>query len=134
MAISVKRLEAMLNLRNAEENCAKIMHEAMAFANTKKIGPNLATFAEKKGIDLLPIYRDELSDRIRTALEVMDKAFGTCGVEYLRVRDDVYCENGVDYLNTGETYEPTICYDWKNGCWRCCSWGDLVENSHRSFE
>jgi len=135
MAISVKRLEAMLDLRNTPaENCAKIMHEAMVFANTKKIGPALEIYAEKIGADLLPVYRDKKADRIRIALEIMDKAWGSCGVEYLRAKNDVYCEQGIDYLNTGDTYIATICYDWARGCWRCCSWGDLVENSHRRFE
>ncbi|MCK9355522.1 MAG: hypothetical protein M0R22_00005 [Dehalococcoidia bacterium] len=135
MAISIKRLESMLELRNAnEENCAKIMHEAMVFANTKKIGPALEIYAEKIGADLLPVYRDKEGDRIRTALEIMDKAWGSCGVEYIRAKNDVYCERGIDYLNTGDTYSATVMYDWARGCWRCCSYGDFIETSHRSFE
>ena len=36
---------------------------------------------------------------------------GGFGVEYLRVRDDHFCERGVEYVNLGDFYGETVLYD-----------------------
>jgi hypothetical protein len=50
----------------------------------------------------------------------------TFGVEGFQIKNGDW----VEYLNTGDTYEPTICRI--NGAYRIACWGDIVEK-HGSF-
>ena len=46
---------------------------------------------------------------------------GSFGVEGFRLRDGTYC----DYLNTGDTYAPTLLH--VHGRYRVACWGDIAE-------
>jgi hypothetical protein len=65
-------------------------------------------------------------DRVQAALKIMDGALETFGVEGFSGRS-VYGHDGLSYLNTGDTYTPTVIYDYKSGTWKITSWGDMVE-------
>lgn len=75
-------------------------------------------------------YRN-YGERIRAAFQIMDVALETHGVEYLEPAD--YEAQGVDYLNTGDTYMATVVYDAKSQQWRITSWGDIVEANEYRF-
>jgi hypothetical protein len=63
-------------------------------------------------------------------LHVLDSIAETCGVEYIAHKDDTFHEvHGLEYLNTGETYTPTIVYDHSRKRYRVSSWGDIVERN-----
>lgn len=54
-------------------------------------------------------------------LHCLDALLGTFGVEAFQTRNGTW----VEYLNTGETYSPTIVR--MNGHYRIASWGDIAE-------
>lgn len=54
-------------------------------------------------------------------LHCLDALLGTFGVEAFQTRNGTW----VEYLNTGETYCPTIVR--MNGNYRIASWGDIAE-------
>lgn len=61
-------------------------------------------------------------------LHALNAAAETFGVEYIAHRDDTYHDTyGLEYLNTGDTYTPTLIFDHARHSWRVCSWGDVVE-------
>ena len=62
-------------------------------------------------------------------LHALNAAAETYGVEYIAHRDDTYRETyGLECLNTGDTYTPTLIFDHARGSWRVGSWGDVVES------
>ena len=68
---------------------------------------------------------------VRDALLAAEKRFtdtGTFGVESV-TECNGHDTNGVElcYLNTGDTYELTVCYDWNRQQFIIASWGDIVE-------
>jgi hypothetical protein len=54
-------------------------------------------------------------------LTCLDALGETCGVEAFQLRDGSYC----DYLNTGDTYTPTLLRF--RGNYRVACWGDIAE-------
>ena len=54
--------------------------------------------------------------------QAIDKLLCTHGIERLQDKKG----HIIDYLNTGDTYTPTICYDRLKGTLRITSWGDIV--------
>lgn len=54
-------------------------------------------------------------------LHCLDALLGTFGVEAFQTRNGTW----VEYLNTGETYSPTIVR--MHGNYRIASWGDIAE-------
>jgi len=65
---------------------------------------------------------------------VLNSIARTCGVEYLAaVPEDYRKANGVSYLNTGDTYAPTLCWDHDREKWIIFSWGDLVDSQPERF-
>jgi hypothetical protein len=71
------------------------------------------------------------------ALRAMDNAIDTYGVEYIPSHQDSLTDSryvyGLEYLNTGDPYIPTVIYDWGTGSWKIEAWGDIVERSPRRF-
>ena len=59
-------------------------------------------------------------------LHCLDALLGTFGIEAFQTRNGTW----VEYLNTGDTYAPTIIR--MNGHYRIASWGDIAE-SHGSL-
>jgi hypothetical protein len=61
-------------------------------------------------------------------LHVLDSIAETYGVEYIASKHDTFHEaRGFDYLNTGDSYTPTIVRDCVTGNYKVSSWGDIVE-------
>ena len=72
---------------------------------------------------------------VRDALLAAEKRFtdlGTFGVESI-TEINGHNTNGVElcYLNTGETYDLTICYDWNRQQFILACWGDIVEGTSK---
>lgn len=68
-------------------------------------------------------------------LEKVNAFVGACGVEYLASADnDPYTGTGVHYVNMGDTYIPTLCYDALTDRIFISCWGDIVEKNPRRFE
>lgn len=69
-------------------------------------------------------------------LEALNELLGGCGVEGIEHEDiyvDRYHGNFVaSYINTGDTYSPTILLDHVKNRWRLTSWGDFYESLSRS--
>ena len=56
------------------------------------------------------------------------------GVEYVPSKLDTYSRAvGLEYVNMGDTYRPTIIYDRMTKRFTCESWGGIVETQPRSF-
>jgi hypothetical protein len=61
-------------------------------------------------------------------LHVLDAIAETHGVEYIHSVKDTFTQaRGFDYLNTGDSYAPTIVRMAESGNYRVTSWGDIVE-------
>ena len=73
--------------------------------------------------------------QVDLALGAINKIMGGYGVVALTDNgwDTHYCNCGVLYVNMGDTYCPTVCYDTRKNHWMISSWGDLVENNPRRF-
>jgi|694.fasta_scaffold70168_11 hypothetical protein len=56
-------------------------------------------------------------------MECLDEVVGSYGVEGL--------DDGSLYLNTGDTYSPTLLYSARSGTIRLTTWGDYVEGGMR---
>ena len=67
---------------------------------------------------------------IHRTLERADKVLDGFGREYLTPSDG---GNGVDYVNMGDAYVPTLMFDYKTSRFVAASWGDLVERQPRRF-
>jgi len=66
---------------------------------------------------------------VHRTLERADEILGF-GREYLTPSDG---GNGVDYVNTGDTYTPTLMFDYEKSRFLLGSWGDLVERQPSRF-
>ncbi len=91
----------------------------------------------KEAKEIFQMRRDELellpagNDRVRECyhspstpdvrLHCLDALLETFGVEAFQTRNGTW----VEYLNTGDTYAPTIVR--MNGNYRIASWGDIAE-------
>lgn len=64
-------------------------------------------------------------------LAALDELLGTYGVEAIQPEgawvDRYYGSNVASYLNTGETYAPTLLLDHEQQRWKLTSWGDFLE-------
>lgn len=69
--------------------------------------------------------------RSEQSLAALDELLGTYGVEPISVEGawiDRYHGNIVaSYLNTGDTYSPTLLLDHGRGRWKLTSWGEWFE-------
>jgi len=106
---------------------AKIVRQAMQYAECGDFGPELQLYAG----DRLSTERS-YERRRATAFEIMDHVCETYGVEYIPSRQDNWTDGaaGLEYLNTGETYEVTVIYDLRSSAWRIDNWGDIVERDN----
>ena len=74
-----------------------------------------------------------MDDDVDFALERINTLLGGYGVEAIRDHDfsRYYGDIGLLYVNMGDTYTPTVCYDTRKEKWLVCSWGDIVEKDGR---
>jgi len=130
---SIKTIKTRLRWLNkthlGADLAAKVLREAMQFADTGKEGKTFAAYA-----DTLP-KRVLYESRLQYALRVMDSAAETYGVEYIcSTHDTQYEERGLEYLNTGDTYTCTIIYNHDSDSWSALPWGNFVESRPSFYE
>ena len=67
-------------------------------------------------------------------LEVVDGLMDGNGVEYIDSHaDTMRSQDGLSYVNMGDTYDTTLLYDHKTGRFSVGSWGDIVEKQPARF-
>ena len=72
-----------------------------------------------------PTFLDQL-------LHALDAEAEAHGVEYIAHRDDGFRNDemrGLEYLNVGDPYTPTLIYNHSADTWRVCGYGDIIERS-----
>jgi hypothetical protein len=73
-------------------------------------------------------------NEVELMLECLDLVLKTCGIEYLEDKEDTQHERmGISYLNTGDTYTPTVIHDWRKSVTLISDWGTIVENNPKRF-
>ena len=104
--------------------------------------PSVKTLCARLGCDptIAGAVRHVLSRGPRTDLEINDtlKAVSILlhgyDVEYVPSKLDTYSKGvGLEYVNMGDTYKPTILYDCLHKRFICASWGDIVESEPARF-
>jgi len=76
----------------------------------------------------------EFSDEVEATLKAMGYLAKISYLEICAIRDEsanwdsYYCDIIAEYLNVGETYEPTVIYDVEECEYLISSVGDYVEN------
>ena len=72
----------------------------------------------------------EINDTLKT-VSVLLRGYG---VEYVPSKQDSHGRGvGLEYVNMGETYAPTVLYDCLHKRCLCASWGDMVESQPARF-
>ena len=116
----------------------------MNYPSTKTIMTRLeeplrkqAVFSPKRAAVLIRAYMMAADNarRIDDAMNEINKILDGYGIEALTDNewDTYYCNVGVLYVNMGDTYIPTVCYDTRKGQWLISSWGDIVERNEKRF-
>ena len=104
--------------------------------------PSVKTLCARLGCDptIAGAIRYVLSKDPRTDLEINNtlKAVSILldgyGVEYAPSRQDTHGHGrGLEYVNMGDSYKPTILYDCLIKRFICSSWGDIVESEPARF-
>jgi hypothetical protein len=73
-------------------------------------------------------YRDGKTCNPRMALVRVDAVIKGHGVEHICSKQDTMREfNGLEYVNMGDPFKPTIYFDHRAGCFHVGSWGDVVQ-------
>jgi hypothetical protein len=105
----------------------------MRLPSIKTISSNFPDLSEedvKKVRELL----EEYYDIPIVCLIKINRVIEGCGLEYIAdVKDDGTNINGVEYINTGDNYTSTFCYDWRNGRIFISCWEAVVENNPKRF-
>lgn len=73
--------------------------------------------------------------RVERVMEAINEILGGYGVEQITDSqwDNYWCDSGLLYVNMGDAYSPTICYDTRKDQWIVCPWGDIVERNEKRF-
>ena len=104
--------------------------------------PSVKTLCARLGCDstIAGAVRHVLSMNNRTDAEIngtlktVSILLHGYGVEYVPSRLDTYAKAvGLEYVNMGETYAPTIIYDCLHRRFICASWGDIIESERNRF-
>jgi len=112
------------------DEAATIARQAMQWAETGEAKPTFEQYFYDLTHDIPGRfgYADlddlrEYTRRVQVALQVMDAAFETFGVEFVEKKRG----SGFSYLNTGDSYGATIVFDWEKETWGIGSWAARVE-------
>ena len=104
--------------------------------------PSVKTLSARLGCDstIAGAVRHVLGMNNRTDAEINDtlKTVSVLlhgyGVEYAPSKQDTYGRGrGLEYVNMGDTYAPTIIYDCLHQRFICASWGDIIESERNRF-
>ena len=73
--------------------------------------------------------------RVERVMEAINEILGGYGVEQITDSqwDNYWCDGGLLYVNMGDTYTETICYDTRKNKWIVSSWGNIVERNEKRF-
>lgn len=67
-------------------------------------------------------------------MHAINALIGGHGVEYIGAEGDrVFMSYGIEYVNTGDTYNATVIYDYKTGRFSVTTVGDVIERNPRRF-
>lgn len=116
---SVKTLQYMLNLT---EEKAK---EVKAVLTGKKDVLSYPSVQARRA----ECYNEP--DKEYLVLHAVNEIIGGFGVGYIPAHNSF--NEGVEYVNRGDAYIPTILYDQKTTTWSAGSWGDRVEGQPSRF-
>ena len=58
-------------------------------------------------------------------MQEINRIMGGCGVEYIGDFNNYPCREDFRYINMGDTYDQTVIF--RNGRFKVCSWGEIVE-------
>jgi len=113
------------------EQAATIVRQAMEYGEGDMAKPTL----QKYIFSIRLGHRWSMVSDIDRAFHIMDAALETHGSEFILARGDDpgYTFSGLQYLNTGDPYTPTVIYDHGKGKWEIAAWGDLVEWDEERF-
>lgn len=77
---------------------------------------------------------EKYHNRPHTMLSEVNNLIGAHGVEYIEPAEpSQYEDTGVYYINMGDTYITTLCYDSEKNRIIVSSWGDIVEKNPKRF-
>ena len=109
-----------------------------ALRGSPHVGPSV-----KRMVDFLKIpkvhaaaVKARMDDGVpyKAILEVVDELMDGNGVEYIDSHaDTMRSQDGLSYVNMGDTYDSTLLYDHKTGRFSVGSWGDIVEKQPARF-
>jgi hypothetical protein len=75
-----------------------------------------------------------MPSKLELKLCAINEIIGGYGVEYINHVDDSLNDVlGIDYINLGDTYTTTVCYDHDLSKFVYTSWGDIVEGSPDTY-
>ena len=119
-------------------------HSARSRGSRALRGPPHAGPSVQRMVDFLKIpkvhaaavkARMDAGAPYQTLLEEADRLLNGNGVEYIQSHaDTMRSQDGLSYVNMGDTYDTTLLYDHKTGRFSVGSWGDIVERQPRRFE
>ena len=69
--------------------------------------------------------------RIELILAALNECLECHGVEAFRSRHGSQYEAAAEYLNTGDTYSPTLLFRHDTGTFRLTTWGDFFERNEK---
>lgn len=132
---SVKTIKERLDLRKTHlgDRAATITRQAMEWAESGAGAPTLFDWVDENMDSKDFGYKDPFDagsylERIRRALMFIDQATEGFGVEYIPSEQDTFHSAlGLEYVNQGDTYTPTVYYDHGTGVWHVGDWGTVVE-------
>lgn len=73
--------------------------------------------------------------KVERVMEAINEILGGYGVEQITDNQwsDYWRDGGLLYVNMGDAYFPTICYDTRKDKWIVCPWGDMIERNEKRF-
>jgi len=77
------------------------------------------------------------SKEAEKTLQKIDKIVDGFGVETIRgdtIIDYYFRDIVAFYINTGDTYSPTLLYKTETGTWLLTTWGDWVERNDSKYK
>ena len=65
----------------------------------------------------------------------INEILGGYGIEAIRDNkwSHYHQDIGLTYVNMGDTYTMTVCYDTRSDKWILSSWGDIIERNEKRF-
>lgn len=122
-----------------EQGMVKAGKGSRALRSSPHAGPSVQRMVDflkiSKGDAAAVKARMDAGAPYQNILEEADRLLNGHGVEYIQSHaDTMRSQDGLSYVNMGDTYDTTLLYDHKTGRFSVGSWGDIVERQPRRFE